>query len=298
MSFISREWINDKAKAYMQSPDNDLHMPGGPEPAFGEALLGFAAGDDPIWQSYKSHVDERHWTPQEAWALAFPQNPAKAGELTVLSWILPQTEATKRDNRAQTAFPAERWARNRIMGENIVHNGLRDFLLGSLKQAGVEAFAPVRLEQWARLSSERYTFASTWSERHAAHAAGLGTFGLSDGLITPLGKAMRTGSLILRLHLEPTVRIYASHREYCLFFNSGICGKCAKKCPVGSVSKSGRNKERCSNYLRPVTQNFVREQYGFEGYGCGLCQVGVPCESGIPPRPRRNRHSKSAGRLS
>jgi len=26
----------------------------------------------------------------------------------------------------------------------------------------------------------------------------------------------------------------------------------------------------------------VRENYGFAGYGCGLCQTGVPCEAKIP----------------
>jgi hypothetical protein len=36
-------------------------------------------------------------------------------------------------------------------------------------------------------------YASSWSERHAAHAAGLGTFGLCDGLITAKGKAMQGG---------------------------------------------------------------------------------------------------------
>ena len=38
--------------------------------------------------------------------------------------------------------------------------------------------------------SEKYAYASTWSERHAAYAAGLGTFGLSDGLITAAGQGM------------------------------------------------------------------------------------------------------------
>ncbi len=26
----------------------------------------------------------------------------------------------------------------------------------------------------------------------------------------------------------------------------------------------------------------VGEHYGIDGYGCDLCQTGVPCESGIP----------------
>jgi len=44
---------------------------------------------------------------------------------------------------------------------------------------------------WAIVKSERFSYASSWSERHAPHAAGLGTFGLCDGLITAKGKAMR-----------------------------------------------------------------------------------------------------------
>jgi epoxyqueuosine reductase QueG len=49
------------------------------------------------------------------------------------------------------------------------------------------------LPEWSRRPSEKYVFSSNWSERHAAYTAGLGTFGLCDGLITPLGKAMRVG---------------------------------------------------------------------------------------------------------
>lgn len=29
---------------------------------------------------------------------------------------------------------------------------------------------------------------------------------------------------------------------------------------------------------------FVKKNYGLDGYGCGLCQTGVPCESGIPKK--------------
>jgi len=42
-----------------------------------------------------------------------------------------------------------------------------------------------------RETSEKYGYASSWSERHIAYVAGLGTFGFCDDLITPVGKAMR-----------------------------------------------------------------------------------------------------------
>ena len=43
-------------------------------------------------------------------------------------------------------------------------------------------------------------------QRHAAHAAGLGTFGLCDGLITAKGKAMRAGSVVARIAVAQTPR--------------------------------------------------------------------------------------------
>ena len=92
---------------------------------------------------------------------------------------------------------------------------------------------------WERKESERFVFASNWSERHAAHAAGLGTFGLCDGLITPVGKAMRCGSVVARIKIPATPRPYKHHREYCLFFTKGTCGKCIKRCPAEAVTKEG-----------------------------------------------------------
>jgi hypothetical protein len=40
--------------------------------------------------------------------------------------------------------------------------------------------------------------------------------------------------------------------------------------------------EQYKTVIGPFHWTYVKETYGFEGYGCGLCQVGVPCESGIP----------------
>jgi epoxyqueuosine reductase QueG len=241
-----------------------------------------------LWQEYKEHVGEFHWTPQEAFALAFPGAGAGADELSVVSWILPQTGATRADHRGQREFPAERWARARIMGEG-VNDALREHVTAVAAQNGVQACAPILMPEWSRMDSDRFVFASKWSERHAAYAAGNGTFGLCDGLITPVGKSMRAGSAVIRLKLAATQRPYSSHREYCLHFNSGICGKCAKRCPANALSVEEHDKRRCFAYVRGVTAPYVKERYHFDGYGCGFCQVGVPCESGIPPRPRKAR---------
>jgi len=33
-----------------------------------------------------------------------------------------------------------------------------------------------------------------------------------------------------------------------------------------------------------LIEDLVKKEYGFDGYGCGLCQTRVPCESRIPAR--------------
>lgn len=283
--------ISQAAAAFMTSPDNDMHMPEGPEPAFGQPLIGFAAGDDALWASFKEHVGLFHWTPEEAFGLGVPEAGARADELTVISWILPHTERTRADNRKQRDLPAERWARARIFGEEYVNNGLRRHLLAAFAAWGVQAVSPMLLTAWQRMDSEKFVYASTWSERHAAFAAGLGTFGLCDGLITPVGKAMRAGSVIVRLRVAPTERLYTHHQEYCLFFSSGTCGACIRRCPAKALSEQGHDKVACKNFLRNVTAPHVETTWHFTGYGCGFCQVGVPCEKGIPPKARAARLS-------
>lgn len=290
MSFVSpaeaAAWLTDTANGYMDGPANDIHLPGAREKAFDLPLIAFAAGNDPMWDSYKEHVGAFHWTPLEAFRLAYPEEAAEAPELSVMSWILPQTEATRRDNRKEKTLPAERWVRARFFGENPVHEGLHRHITAALHGRGIQAVSPVLMPEWTRMDSDTFVFASTWSERHAAYAAGLGTFGVCDGLITPRGKAMRVGSVIVRLALPVNERPYSHHREYCLLYNSGTCGVCIRRCPAGALSPAGHDKLKCKAYLREVTRPYVKNTWHFDGYGCGLCQVGVPCEKGIPPRPK------------
>ncbi len=278
------DWLQEKAFEFMDSPANDMEA-AAPEPAFGRPILGVAAGDDPLWAMYKQeYVGDFHWTPAEAFNLGFPEEQAGSEDLSVLVWILPQTAKTKADNRKETFYPSERWARTRILGEPRVNTGLRLFLIDALAGHGIKAVAPVKLPQWDRRLSPVYGFASNWSERHAAYAAGLGTFGLSDGLITPVGKAVRVGSLIIHHKIPATPRPYSGHREYCLYFHDGSCGACVKRCPVDSVRFEGRDKTACRAHTRGACQTYIEEQWGLKGHGCGLCQTKVPCESGIPKK--------------
>jgi epoxyqueuosine reductase QueG len=273
-------WVAGIINSFCDSGENTLQNQDN-ERAWAAPLVGFSRGDDPLFEQYKEYVGPFHWTPAELFAQTFPEIEVQSEELAVICWILPQTQATKADNRKQDFYPAERWARSRIFGEQF-NSKLRGHVAEALNQAGYEAIAPMLSPQWKGQKSERYGFASTWSERHAAYASGLGTFGLCDGLITPVGKAMRVGSVVARIQIPPTPRPYTDHHAYCLFYSQGICGKCIDRCPVGAVSEAGHDKIKCGGHLHPTTSDYVRSQYGFKGYGCGLCQTGVPCESKIP----------------
>ena len=273
---------------FMAGPDNNLDMPQQAEPAFGQPLLGVATGIDSIWKTYKAHVGSFHWTPLEAFLLAFPKQMASACELSVICWILPQTDATKNDQRKERRVPSERWIRARVTGEKRVNVGLKNMIVRRLSELGIEALAPSLLPAWQMVYSERFGYASSWSERHVAHAAGMGTFGLCDGLITPVGKSVRIGSVIARTNLKPTFRPYTSHREYCLFFKGkGTCGKCIKRCPAGAISPLGHDKLRCKEYADTVADAHAHATVGFKGDSCGLCQTAVPCESGVPTQLKR-----------
>ncbi|MCE5281209.1 MAG: epoxyqueuosine reductase [Deltaproteobacteria bacterium] len=274
-------WIGDEIKRFTASGDNSLQLDP-PEPAWDEPLVGFARGGDPLFAKFKEETGAFFWTPEEIFALTFPDSKAAPEELTVISWILPQTERTRRDHRREKALPSERWARSRKFGEDF-NMKLRGHVVGFLGKAGCEAVAPMLSPLWKLEKSDRYGFASSWSERHAAYAAGLGTFGLCDGLITPRGKAMRCGSVVARISVPPSERPYDDPYAYCLFYIDGSCGKCIKRCPADAISREGgHDKEKCKRYLDDVASKSVRDRFGIEIDACGLCQTGVPCEARIP----------------
>jgi len=277
-------WVEDTIRDFIQSsPENSL-KDAADEKAWEDCLIGFSNGADSIFEAYKAHVGPFHMTPFELFKKSFPEAKHKPDQLTVISWILPQTDQTKRDNRKETAYPAERWARARIFGEQ-TNVALRNHVVATLQEKGYQAIAPQLSSYWERKTSDKFGFASTWSERHAAYA-------LCDGLITPKGKAMRCGSVIANIQIPPTVRPYKSHHEYCLFFTEGKCKKCIPRCPAGAISELGHDKIKCRGYMFPMINEYVKAHYHFDeyvkahyhfdGYGCGLCQTGVPCESKIP----------------
>lgn len=277
-----RLWVEETIRNYVRSPENTLRNVGN-EPAWNEPLIGYSRGDDPLYPQLKSMIGEFFWEPVEIFKLTFPDVDVTPRDLTVISWVLPQTEATKADNREEKEYGSERWVRARKFGEEF-NVKLRSHVAEVLTQAGYPAVAPSNSPLFGMHLSDAYWLSSSWSERHAAYVSGLGTFGLCDGLITAAGKAMRVGSVVARIFIAPTKRPYADRHAYCLFYSQGTCGACIKRCPVGAIGKEGHDKKKCRAYVETVIADHAREVYGIEAYGCGLCQTKVPCESRIPKK--------------
>lgn len=225
---------------------------------FDEPIFAFGAAEDIGFKLLKnpSIVGEHLLTPRE-WL---------QGANTVISYFFPFTDEVRKSNRENMRFPSNEWLHGRIEGQNFL-NEFGKFLSSELNAAGYESVVPSLDSRF-----ELRTFSSNWSERHAAFVCGLGTFGLSKGLITERGMAGRFGSIITRLRLEPDIKKYKDIYAYCT-----MCGACAKNCPVGAIAAdTGKDHRKCSDFL-----DITREKYK-PRYGCGKCQVSVPCEKGIP----------------
>jgi len=233
---------------------------------FDTPILAFGAADDEYFKRLKDPtvIGEHFMLPAE-W---LPK--AK----TVISFFLPFSEAVRIGNRRDMSWPTEEWLHARIEGQALLFKLCRH-LESELQGAGYESLVPSLDKRfWVNHDNPRHEakFTSNWSERHVAFTCGLGTFGLSKGLITKKGMAGRFGSVITDLYITPDKREYEDIYEYCT-----MCGKCADNCPVMAITtENGKNHVPCFKFLCETEAKHKPR------YGCGKCQVAVPCESRIP----------------
>ena len=276
-------WVEERIKGFIAGSEvNRLDLDG--EVIYDEPLVGFARGDDPIFRKYKRVIGEFHYTPLEWMKLGLGEKSPRglrASDLRVIAWVLPITEKTRKENRVEEKVTSRRWAHTRLYGEEC-NQALRSYVVSILTEKGYLALAPFQSTFFATLKDSRVGYASNWSERHALYAAGLGTFGLSDGLITPKGKAMRCGSVVTNLPVKPTPRPYRGRGDYCLFYQEGTCTECAPRCPVEAITEKGHDKNACRSFVHHRMGRYIKQTYDIDIHACGLCQTGVPCEFGIP----------------
>ena len=240
---------------------------------YAEPQLAFGSAADPLFDQLKEpdaigpfHLSPKEWLPDAR---------------TVVSVFLPFTDEVKNSNRGG-ARPSSLWLHARFEGQKFI-NTFTAHMQDILIQAGMQAVIPLQDKRfWTKAGNlvGPYTntpdihedYVSNWSERHVSYICGMGTFGLSRGLITSRGVAGRLTSIVTEADFAPDVRAYTDLYEYC-----SKCGACARRCPANAISlESGKAHPPCSAYLDQILE-LCRPRYA-----CGKCQAGVPCESGIP----------------
>ena len=275
------EYICEEIKEFVgTSSENRLSFLDG-YVMWAEPLVGFADGDDEIFSEYKTIIAPEHLTPREALAEAYGKSPDDMPtHLSVISWILPAVEETRKSNRLETRIPSRLWSHTRWYGEKF-NEKLREYMVTLLGNMGYLATAPFSQPYFKTFTNEKGPY-SNWSERHIAYAAGLGTFSLSDGFITERGIAIRCASVVTDLVLPKSPREADGPYSNCLHYTGVNCLACIKRCPAEAISEVGHDKLKCQQYLHEI--GYSRESYagGYDNEksiaGCGLCQTKVPCE--------------------
>jgi len=235
---------------------------------FDEPLIGFASADDDLFDEYRDNQEitqgrfmhPKQWLPEAQ---------------TVISIFFPFSKRVKISNMIDALEPSDEWRYARYLGQQHL-NELTDYLRDKIVEAGYKCVAPAFDNRFrvSYIKNEKINedYGSNWSERHVAYAAGLGTFGLSKGLITKCGVAGRFLSVITDMEHEPTHREYSGVYEYC-----SMCGACVRNCPAGAISvENGKQHVPCYLYIKQIRAKFVTRS------GCGKCQVGVPCMDKAP----------------
>jgi len=287
---FDEEWFTNEIKHKMAThSENYLEYPYQKEPIFDEPLVGFVRGDDPIFQKLKTIIGPHHYTPQEimAWQAGKNNVPAPpAEELSVVSYVMPITKATKQQNAKCIEWPAERWAQTRLSGEIFSQEFTRE-IITFLMDKGVLAIAPDVTPLFNKKRYPNVGWASPWSHRHIAYAAGLGTFGMHDFLITEKGCAHRLGSFVVHKQLQPNRQRPDDIHAYCLQYQGKQCLKCARRCPVDAISEeNAHDKEKCYKHVASSLKYCLKNYHIFI-YGCGICATSVPCASGIPVKQEK-----------
>ena len=236
---------------------------------FDEPLFGYITADDPFFLELKKPgvIGPHFMAPKEWFSMA----------RSVVSVFLPFTEQVRESNKKNMDWPSDEWLHSRVEGAEF-QKELCEFIESLLEEEGYAVLVPMNDPRMSSKSpvtqnkEEQNFYTSNWSERHIAYAAGLGTFCLSAGIITSKGTAGRFISAITSVPYESSGRKYKGVYDNCI-----KCGACARNCPAKAISlEKGKNHFLCSQFL-DVTRAKCKPRYG-----CGKCQVKVPCESRNP----------------
>ncbi|ACM20889.1 iron-sulfur cluster-binding oxidoreductase [Geotalea daltonii FRC-32] len=236
-------------------------------PIWDEPLIGIASATDPLFERFQDPevVGPCHRFPEE-WL---------PGARSVISVFLPFTGHISENYSRSQRYSAVEFSSGKWNGSKFL-NVVRRALVRFAESHGASAVAP-NIDP--RYDSDGWL--PFWSERHAALAAGLGTFGLHQNFISEKGAFGRLCSVVTTLNLKPTERRYTEVYGYCLYAFDGSCRACINRCPTGAITDAGKIPGRCETHGN-------KEHLKDWNYGsCGHCSTWIPCSRGIPAKIRK-----------
>lgn len=284
-----RTYLSEPSRAIMKAKS------GNEFPLIRDVIFGVADANDPIFNKYKEVIHPNHWTPIEACQKKAVEEGwnSELNVKSVLVYILLHSREVIKSNLEDKAIPSEGWILAKYQHE-LIFEELGIELSKILKSQGYFTCSPIHIKGYQIKKfkqtwnpKEKRIYASQFSVRHAAFAAGLGTFSLNEGFITDAGGIThRVGAIVTELELPVTKRNHTNHQENCLWYRSEgkKCGDCVSKCPVSALKaeKYGHDKNICGLYVFGEMAPYSRKHYGIPQYGCGKCQVGLPCTYKVP----------------
>lgn len=233
-----------------------------------EPIAGFADAKDEYIEKLRDIVHRQHQMPEEV----------LDGAKTVLCYFVPFEKWIAGSN-VDAVLSSPQWAESYEL-TNAMMARLNEHITKFIHKLGYEAKTAPEAAVFYRDE-----VISHWSFRHLAYAAGLGTFGLNNMLITDKGCSGRFNCLVTNLDVENDE---PKKEEACLYIKNGTCGQCMVKCPAGAISPEGFDRHKCyeqclknaavytafgSSYAEPDEE--AAQAYGSEV--CGKCIAGMPC---------------------
>lgn len=246
MQEIIRQEICQYVKAYQERKDVSA--------VWGEPIVGYADAHSAYVRKLRGLVHPMHEMPEDV----------LPGATVVLVYYVPFTRALAQRNADAGRFAAPEWAQT-CAETNAMFQQLNAHLIEFLSQKGHRAAVADGAYHY-----DEQRMASTWSHRHIACAAGLGTFGMNNMLLTQKGCCGRFSSVVTDLPFQPGRML---QEELCLYKQDGSCGICMQNCPVQALSAHGFDRQSCKAMLR---EN-ARSPQGAGSSVCAKCVTASPC---------------------
>lgn len=215
-----------------------------------EPIVGFADANSQYISNLKNVVVDCHYLPSD-----YLKKPK-----IIVSYFLPFKREVGKSNNFK-GLTSEKWA-NAYKITNKIAQEINKYIICKLEKRGYRCANPTDIGVF-----DYNILKSKWSQRHIAYAAGIGTFGINNMLISDKGSCGRYFSIVTDLDVEPDKPI---KEERCKYKIDKTCGVCVKKCEVGALTYESFDRFKCSKNCKKNVEIFGVDV-------CGKCVVELPC---------------------